>query len=359
VTRLALLLVAALVGAGCGAAAAPSAPRAATSTPAVVATSTVAPTVTDAPSPTATPIAVRPGEAWLAFQGDQGEGQYGIRLVRPDGTGLHAIAPSIPGQYQLHPDWSPDGSRLVFAEVGAAATDLWIVDADGGNAKHIVDCSTGCSRADEPAWSPDGASLAFHREAFDGSEVVSTLELYDVATGVTRVVRKAADDRLFFAPRWAPDSKRVVAEYHHRTSPTTIEDMDSGELVVVDTTATSAAKVITAADYWPGDKDWSPDGKTIVFFHPEDPANFDGPTDLWTIHPDGTGLTRLTHFAKDAGQAVQPAFSPDGSRIVFVASSSSIGDGVMASIAVDGSDLQPATTSGYLRGAHPRLRPTP
>jgi hypothetical protein len=32
---------------------------------------------------------------------------------------------------------------------------------------------------------------------------------------------------------------------------------------------------------------------------------------------------------------------------------------VMATVAIDGSDLRPATASGYLAGVHPRFRPTP
>ena len=31
----------------------------------------------------------------------------------------------------------------------------------------------------------------------------------------------------------------------------------------------------------------------------------------------------------------------------------------MATIATDGTDAQPATSSGYLAGVHPRFRPTP
>jgi Tol biopolymer transport system component len=53
---------------------------------------------------------------------------------------------------------------------------------------------------------------------------------------------------------------------------------------------------------------WSPDGSKIVFARP------DG--GLWTVAPDGTGLTEVFHDA--AGRwAITPTWSPDGSMILF------------------------------------------
>ena len=78
------------------------------------------------------------------------------------------------------------------------------------------------------------------------------------------------------------------------------------------------------------------------------------------VHPDGTGLTAVTDVAGTGGAAVQPTFTPDGERIMFKLDDPRGGlSGVMATIAIDGTDLAPATTSGYLEGWHPRLRPTP
>jgi len=66
------------------------------------------------------------------------------------------------------------------------------------------------------------------------------------------------------------------------------------------------------------DPDWAPDGTKIAFTsHPpsDNPIN---PihAEIYVINPDGTGLTRLT-FNNYEERA--PAWSPDGSRIVFMA----------------------------------------
>lgn len=71
-----------------------------------------------------------------------------------------------------------------------------------------------------------------------------------------------------------------------------------------------------------GDPAWSPDGSRIAFAttRPPDPATPGGPfapvqSDIWVMNADGTGLVNLT---KDPYTDSRPAWSPDGSRIVFV-----------------------------------------
>jgi Tol biopolymer transport system component len=63
----------------------------------------------------------------------------------------------------------------------------------------------------------------------------------------------------------------------------------------------------TGLDYNPA---WSPKGNWIAFT-----SERDGSADLYQVHPDGTGLTRLTD---DPAYDDQASFSPDGGKIVFV-----------------------------------------
>ncbi len=60
-------------------------------------------------------------------------------------------------------------------------------------------------------------------------------------------------------------------------------------------------------DYNPA---WSPDGNWIAFTSERDAS-----ADLYRIHPDGSGIQRLTD---NAAFDDQPAFSPDSSQLVFV-----------------------------------------
>jgi TolB protein len=71
-------------------------------------------------------------------------------------------------------------------------------------------------------------------------------------------------------------------------------------------------------------------------------------TDLFSIMPDGTALTRLTHTRAWEEKA---EWSPDGARIAFGSSSPSGDRGEIETIAGDGSDRRPLTQFGSVSAA--------
>ena len=326
-----------------------------TPAPVVSIAPTIAPTPTTTPAATASPAptpdtTVRDGEAWIAAQW---EGKIG--LIRPDGSGEHAAFPDVPGGEQLHADWSPDGKRIAFSIQGTDTEEIWAGDAGGSNTATLVDCVAPCVWVDEGAWSPDGRSYIYHRMIDRDGVGVSTLEILDLASNKTHVVLTAPEDRAFYQPRWSPDSSKVVTEYVKKAGSAVDSDITGVALAIVDVTAAKpVAREITKASEFTNSPDWSGTTDLIVFAQPSSAAGFDGPSDLVTMHPDGSGRTTVTSVGPHGGQTPEPAWSPDGSRIIFVDM-----DGTMKTIAVDGSDLARAVATGPRAGFHPRYRPTP
>jgi Tol biopolymer transport system component len=84
--------------------------------------------------------------------------------------------------------------------------------------------------------------------------------------------------------------------------------------------------------------DWSADGSTILFRSNEDVGDF-LKSQIYTVRPDGGGLTQVTHVAAGT-QLLSSSFSPDGTRIVFAsAPKGRLPD--LYTMAVDGSDVRP------------------
>jgi Tol biopolymer transport system component len=308
------------------------------------------PPATPSPTLSLTPVATGDLEALVAYQGFS-EGKYVINLVRRDGTGHIGLTGAIPGQPHEHPDFSPDGKRIVFN----TQQDLYLIDNDGQNAQLIVDCAPPCSMANEPAWSHDGSTIAFQRQQTDGS---STLELHTLATGETNVVFTGVGPRQIYAPRWSPDDKQIVFEYTHANAQ---GHFDGVELTILDL-ATGATHKLTDYGLFANNPDWSPLGDVISFSLPINgvaSGGPDGPSDVAVINVDGTGLRRVTDVAEDGQIAVQPTITPAGDEIVFGLLDHAGAPMKMAIVPIAGGTPESVIATGPVEGYHPRLQPTP
>lgn len=321
-------------------------------------TTTAATSTTSAPSSTAAVAEediVAPGEPWIVFQATTTSEK--VFLVRPDGTGRHSPTRGVPGTHQTNPDWSPDGQRLTFTVTQNGTDDLWVVNVDGTAAQRLIDCQAPCLYIDDPSWSPDGRSIVYSRTIGGDGTSENTLEVIHPDSGDITVLLNSDPSVFYSGARWSPDSQSIVLEVVQKAGPEADADLIGVTLSIVDLhTTPPTVTPITDPALFAATADWSPNGDLIVYSALAAPG--DEAPDLYTLHPDGSGLTRVTNLVANGGSAAEPTFTRDSAGIVFAAQLEPKGDVVLAAVDLDGSNLRPATGDGYHHGRHPRIRPT-
>jgi WD40 repeat protein len=110
----------------------------------------------------------------------------------------------------LNPSWSPDGRRVAFSALAGGYTDLFIYDLESGRLDRITeDPYTDI----QPQWSPDGSCLVFVTDRFSANlETLDTghLELALLYPDSARIERLHAFDRgKHINPVWSPDGRSI------------------------------------------------------------------------------------------------------------------------------------------------------
>ena len=116
--------------------------------------------------------------------------------------------------------FSPDGNQIAFIKIPDTQTpfsvgELWIMDANGENARKIADADAGHGYAAN--WSPDGTKIAYvarenpDDETADHSSeaLISNIYIVDVISGVTTKVTNFTEGRAE-TPHWSPSGNILV-----------------------------------------------------------------------------------------------------------------------------------------------------
>lgn len=308
---------------------------------------------TASPTPTTAFADGSRGGDWIVFQGPAG-----LARVRADGSDVSPFFDSS-GEKGNHPNWSATADAMVFVrDEDDGTTDVWVSDRDGHHPRRVVDCRTPCQYAEDPSWSPDGKQIAFWTQG--PTDTTQVVRIVDASDG--KVLRTVTAPELQgpIQPRWSPDGRSLVLAVGQWVGGGADVVQTGSAIGVVDLTAAKLQiRLLTAFTMKASYPAWSPSGDTIVFMA----GNLDpfftqqaGPSNLFTIRPDGTALTQITDQASGEPKIALPEWTT-GAHPILVTVIKGESNWNLGTLDADGTHLEDLVdpSSGFpVSGAHSR-----
>lgn len=234
-----------------------------------------------------------------------------LYTVNPDGTNHTRITPT--DEYEEEPQYSPDGSRIVYTRHPATKPDdLFVMNADGTGVKQLTTAKKPISA---PMWTTDGSRIVFQTERdnnFDG------VEIYAIApdgTGETLL---------------ATDALSLSSDSTLSTAGDKIAYLDAaGEVRVMNLDGTGATTLASEAGASNENPQISPDATKVAF------ASKRGGSQSYRVYTVGVDDSSLTEVY--GGGASLAGWSPDGTKLALSTGSKA------ASINADGSGFALST----------------
>jgi Tol biopolymer transport system component len=227
--------------------------------------------------------------------------QVAFQPVRPMFKSLYSWDPQWDyRETDVFPQLSRDG-WIVYTEKQHGDSSICIMRPDGSERKVVFESAghglldakvrIGLAGAFQPAWSPDSKWIYFGLGYWFAERATETAAIWRVRRDGSDAEQLTDGTVHSGFPSVSADGNSIVFRiWSEKQKGLRIMDVKTRRI-----------RVLTEGyDNLPG---WSPDGKRIVFTRKGEDGNFD----IYTIHPDGTGLFRATTHPSSDGHAVWTA----------------------------------------------------
>lgn len=209
----------------------------------------------------------------LAFSSSR-TGTHQIYIMDPDGSNLFQV--TYADEDCLTPVWSPDGTRLAYyKELDRSNYDVFIINANGTGEVNLTNSNPQLEF--DPDWSPDGSKIIFERTDAGFSNGIGIYEINVDGTGLNPLSDVLAAD---LDPAYSPDGSKIALESQR--------DINNNEIYVFDADGSNPVR-LTNDPAFDKDPNWAPDSSKLVFS-----SNRQGNYNIFAMNPDGSSPTPLT-----------------------------------------------------------------
>ncbi len=217
-----------------------------------------------------------------------------LYTMNADGSSLVKISDGK--SFDLTPAFSPDGTQLVFSSypITGSGLQLFTMNVDGSSRRQLTN-ETGDHVS--PSWSPDGTTIIYDGDHNSNSGYRQIWAINADGTNARILGGSNGNKYADAIPVFSPDGTQIVFQ-SSRAGKFSIYVMNSNG---------SNVKAVYPAESFSGG--WSPDGKQITFRVADGTA--------WISDVDGSNPRP---YFKDARNAFDLHFSPDGNSILYITS---------------------------------------
>ena len=126
-----------------------------------------------------------------------------IKTMTPAGTDIIALTTAAQSPYgDASPAWSPGGTMIAFVRLNASGNgDIWVMNANGSSQRRLT--ATAMDDRD-PQWSPDGSRVVF------SSNRSGDFEIYTMDPAGGSLKQLTTNDVDDLDPAWSPDGTRIA-----------------------------------------------------------------------------------------------------------------------------------------------------
>ena len=229
----------------------------------------------------------------------------------PAGAKIRQVAINVDEGSWIDVDVSPDGQEIAFSLLG----DIYTMPISGGDPKRIA---KGLAWEVQPRWSPDGDQIAFTSDRAGGDNIW----VMDADGQNARQITKESF-RLMHQPTWSPDGRFIAAKKHFTTG----RSLGAGEVWLYHVSGGGGVKLVERPNENHqkelGEPTYAPDGKSIYYTRNTTPGGTfvyaqDSNAGIFAIEKYDLETGETTTAVSGYGGAVRPAPSPDGTKIAFV-----------------------------------------